>query len=87
MPFSKPRLAALKYRVTRILIQVSHALRRKIVVANPEQASAAQNGLQQVGTVEPAFPNARMSFNRLRALDGAGYRECYMDKLRAALLV
>lgn len=29
-----------------------------------------------------SFPSARMTHNRMQALDGVGYRQCYMDKLR-----
>jgi hypothetical protein len=28
------------------------------------------------------YENARMSYTRLQALEGAGYRQCYMEKLR-----
>lgn len=31
---------------------------------------------------EKKFDGARMSENRLQALDGTGYRQCYMEKLR-----
>ena len=32
--------------------------------------------------VDRDFESARMTNNRLQALDGAGYRQCYMEKLR-----
>jgi hypothetical protein len=48
-------------------------LRRPQKVENlPAGAKAEENG----------FHSARMTHNRMQALDGAGYRQCYMDKLR-----
>lgn len=36
------------------------------------------------GSVENSrYQNARMSHNRLQSLEGQGYRQCYMEKLRA----
>jgi hypothetical protein len=37
-------------------------------------------GQEQV--VEPEYEDARMSYTRLQALEGPGYRQCYLEKLR-----
>lgn len=47
-------------------------LRRSKKVEFPASAEADEKG----------FDSARMTHNRMQALGGAGYRQCYMDKLR-----
>ena len=46
--------------------------------SNPE---AVKNG-PSAATKDKKFDGARMSENRLQALDGTGYRQCYMEKIR-----
>jgi hypothetical protein len=46
--------------------------------SNPE---AVKNGPSSA-TKDKKFDGARMSENRLQALDGTGYRQCYMEKIR-----
>lgn len=44
-------------------------------------SDAVKNGPSST-TTDKKFDGARMSENRLQALDGTGYRQCYMEKIR-----
>jgi hypothetical protein len=72
----------------RIYNLVAKLTRKPVCKSEPEpnlhpgsNPSVVKNGTTPA-TKDKKFDGARMSENRLQALDGTGYRQCYMEKIR-----
>ena len=51
---------------------------QKLIVRSTLQLLPTEEG----SCIYDSYHNARMSYTRLKALEGIGHRQCYMDKLR-----
>lgn len=70
---------SLKNQIVNLVAKLTRKLGRQI---ESSPGTDLNPNLTSTTVKEKKFDGARMSENRLQALDGAGYRQCYMDKLR-----
>ena len=81
MPSVECHFAAIKGWISQILNRAVLSLPKWAASQRCEGGAAESE--QRRRNSEPTIPSARMSYNRLQALDGAGYRECYLEKIRS----